>query len=117
MKMNKLTVAGAAAIAVLAMAPLAASAGMYVKDPVGLFSGNGRYWMPRHGNGSGVIRLNRDGSVIMVWNKMPYRGTWKQTGDRITTMWDNGAPFKAPSWRVHKNADPKKQYTATSSKP
>jgi hypothetical protein len=117
MSMHKKIAAGVAATALLLTASIPVSAGMYVKDPISLFGGNGRYWIPRDGSGKGVIRLNPDHSVYMVWNGEPYNGTWQMDGDRVMTMWDGGVPFKAPSWRVKMNKDPMKQYTATSSKP
>jgi len=117
MRIHKTIATGVAATALLLTATAAASAGNYVNDPISLFGGNGRYWIPRDGSGKGVIRLNPDHSVYMVWNGVPYNGKWSMTGDRVTTMWDRGVPFNAPSWRVKMNKDPKKQYTATSSKP
>jgi len=117
MSMQKKIAAGVAATALLLTASVPAFAGMYVKDPISLFGGNGRYWIPRDGSGKGVIRLNPDHSVYMVWNGVPYSGTWKMEGSRVKTMWDGGVPFKAPSWRVKMNKNPMKQYTATSSKP
>ena len=117
MRIHKTAAAGLAATALLLTATTTASADSYVSDPISLFGGNGRYWIPRDGSGKGVIRLNPDHNVYMVWNGKPYYGTWKMDGDRVTTKWYGGVPFTAPSWRVKMNKDPMKQYTATSSKP
>ncbi len=117
MSIHKHFATGIAATALLLTASVAASAGSYVNDPISLFGGNGRYWIPRDGSGKGVIRLNPDHSAYMVWNQVPYWGKWQMEGDRVKTMWKTGVPFTAPSWRVKVNEDPAKQYTATSSTP
>lgn len=89
-----------------------------VADPVSLFGGNGRYWIPRSGDGKGIIRLYRDGSAVMLWNNQwTYRGSWTQNGDRVTTQWEEGAPVSGNSWTIRPNEDPDKQYTASSEKP
>ena len=117
MSKYKHVLASATAIALLVMGSVTASADRYESDPVGLFGGNGRYWIPRNGDGVGVIKLNRDGSAQMIWNKEPFHGRREQDGDRINTMWPGDTPFNAPSWRVRENSDPSKEYTATGSKP
>jgi hypothetical protein len=89
-----------------------------VADPVGLFGGNGRYWIPRNGDGKGIIKLYRSGRAIMLWNdQWTYNGTWTQSGNRVTTNWEEGAPVSGNSWTIRENDDPEKEYTASSSKP
>ena len=89
-----------------------------VADPVSLFGGNGRYWIPRNGDGKGIIKLYRDGSAIMLWNgEWTYNGSWTQNGDRVTTQWEEGAPVSGNSWTIRKNDDPSKEFTASSEKP
>lgn len=89
-----------------------------VADPVSLFGGNGRYWIPRSGDGKGIIKLYRDGSAVMLWNdQWTYRGSWTQSGDQVTTQWEEGAPVSGNSWTIRENDDPTKEYTASSEKP
>jgi len=95
-----------------------ATAGEKVADPVSLFGGNGRYWIPRSGDGKGIIKLYRDGSARMLWNdQWTFMGSWTQNGDQVTTQWEEGAPVTGNTWTLRTNDDPSKEYTASSEKP
>lgn len=117
MKFKMTMFCAAAALLILPVSPVV-EAQETVADPVALFGGNGRYWIPRDGSGKGIIRLYRSGTAIMLWNdQWTYNGTWTQSGDRVTTTWEEGAPVSGNSWVIKPNSDPEKQYTATSDHP
>ncbi len=115
---NTLLIAVAAAGLLLLPAPERAMSQETVADPASLFGGNGRYWIPRNGDGKGIIKLYKDGSARMLWNNQwTFRGTWTQNGDQVTTSWEAGAPVSGNTWTLKPNSDPSKEYTASSEKP
>ncbi len=115
-----LMIALAAAGLLLVPAPHHASAQdtETVADPVSLFGGNGRWWIPRNGDGKGIVKLYRDGTARMLWNnEWTFKGTWTQNGNQVTTSWEAGAPVSGNTWTLKPNPDPTKEYTASSDKP
>jgi len=110
-----LIVAAAAALAGLAVVPLA-SAGERVENPETIFA-KGMKWSERNGENKGVLQLNANGSARINWNGTSYRGHWEKVDDyRVKTTWESGGP-PGSVWSIRETGNAEIPYVASRAEP
>lgn len=111
----RMILAGAVALASLAVVPLA-SAGERVANPQTIFA-KGMKWTERNGENKGVLMLKPSGNALINWNGTTYRGKWEKVDEyRVRTIWEAGGP-PGSVWSIRETGNKDIPYVASRAEP